>query len=81
MIVNFRAFKKVRLHEARHLVEVTVAGQPDLLEGSFGALGHSETVHCDKHSGSLCAIRIETNRYRSDELSSADEPLCFSVRY
>src|SRR6516165_224556 len=39
----------MELYEARHLVEMTVARQPNLLEGSFGALSNFEPVHCDKH--------------------------------
>jgi hypothetical protein len=52
MILGFRTFEKVKLYKARDFIEMTVAGHPDLLEGSFGPLGYSEAVHCDKHSGS-----------------------------
>jgi hypothetical protein len=49
MILSFGAFEKVKLYKARHFIEMTVAGQPDLLEGSFGALGNTKAVHRDKH--------------------------------
>jgi len=35
VIISFRALEKMELYEARHLVEMTVARQPNLLEGSF----------------------------------------------
>jgi hypothetical protein len=40
----------LKLYKARHLVEMTVARPPDLLERCFGPLGNAETVHSDKHS-------------------------------
>ena len=49
VILSLRAFEKVKLYKARHLVEVAVARKPDLLEGFFGPLCNSETVHRDKH--------------------------------
>jgi hypothetical protein len=39
--VIVRTFEKVKLYKARHLVETTVAPQPDLLEDGFGPLGNS----------------------------------------
>jgi len=50
VILGLGAFEKVKLYEARYLVEMTVARHPDLLESCFGSLGYSETVHGDKHS-------------------------------
>src|ERR1022692_1910523 len=44
------ALEKVKLYKARHLVEVTVARRPDLLESCFRALSNAEAVHRDKHS-------------------------------
>jgi hypothetical protein len=40
VILGFRTSEKVKLDEARHLVEMTVAGEPDLLEVRFGPLQH-----------------------------------------
>jgi hypothetical protein len=40
VILSFGAFEKVKLYKAQHLVEVTVARKPDLLEGFFGAFGN-----------------------------------------
>lgn len=61
MILGFGTFKQVELDEARHLIEVTVAGQPDFLECFFGPLGDAETVHGNEHRAILrvhgdCAI-------------------------
>jgi len=39
----------VELHEATNLVEMAVARDPNLLEGSLAALGDLESVHGDKH--------------------------------
>ena len=36
-----------KLDEARHLVEMGVARQPDMLECGFGPLDHLEAVHGD----------------------------------
>jgi hypothetical protein len=49
VILSFGTSEKVELHETRHLVEMTVAGEPDLLESSFRPFGYTETVHGDKH--------------------------------
>ena len=49
VVLCSRTFEKVELYKARHLVEMTVARQPNLLEGSFGALSNFEPVHWDKH--------------------------------
>ena len=50
VILSFGAFEKVKLYKTWHLVEMTIARQPDLLEGGFAPLGNAETVHCDKHN-------------------------------
>jgi hypothetical protein len=39
----------MELDEARHLVEMAVTRQPDVLESGFGPLGDAEPVHGDKH--------------------------------
>ena len=39
VILGFGAFEQVEFDEARHLVEMTVARQPDFLECFFGPLG------------------------------------------
>src|ERR1700681_2146970 len=49
MILGFGTFEKMKLHKAGHLVEMTVARNPDVLKIGFGALGDAETVHGDKH--------------------------------
>ena len=49
MILRFGAFKQMEFDEAGHLIEMSVARQPDFLEGCFGALGHAEPVHGNEH--------------------------------
>src|SRR5438034_7307919 len=53
VILSLGAFEKVKFDKARHLVEMTIARQPHLLECGFGPLGNSKTVHRDKHVGLL----------------------------
>jgi hypothetical protein len=50
VILSLGAFEKVKLYKAGHLVEMTVARHPNVLESCFGALGNPEAVHRDKHS-------------------------------
>jgi hypothetical protein len=50
LILSFRALEKVKLHEAWHLLEVTVARHPNVLERCFGPLGDAKAVHGDKHN-------------------------------
>ena len=49
MVLTLRPAQHVKLHKARHLVEIALPGEPDLLEVSRGVLEHSEAVHGDKH--------------------------------
>src|ERR1700754_2474340 len=49
VVFGFGTSEQVKLHKARHLVEVAVTRQPDLLEIGFGPLGHLETIHGDEH--------------------------------
>jgi hypothetical protein len=49
MILSLGALEKVKFREARHLVEMTIARQPNVLESSFRPLDHFEAVHCDEH--------------------------------
>ena len=49
VILGFGAFEQMELDEARHLVEMAVARQPDVLESGFGPLGDAEPIHGDKH--------------------------------
>jgi hypothetical protein len=44
MILSLGTLEKVKLYKARHLVEVTVAREPDLLEAGFAYLGNSQSV-------------------------------------
>ena len=53
VILSFRTLEKVKLYKARHLVEMTVARKPNLLERCFGPFGNSKTVHRDKHRSVL----------------------------
>jgi hypothetical protein len=55
MILDLGTFEKVKFYKARHLVEMTVARKPDVLECCFGPLGNAETVHCDKHCSGKAA--------------------------
>src|SRR6266850_2304566 len=50
LILSFRALEKVKLHEAWHLLEVTVPRHPNVLERCFGTLGDAKAVHGDKHN-------------------------------
>ncbi len=43
----------MKLDEARHLVQMSIARKPDLLEGGLGALGDAEAVHSDVHGDDL----------------------------
>ena len=49
VVFQFRSPEEVEFHEARHLVEMGVARQPDMLEIGFAALDHLEAVHGDEH--------------------------------
>jgi hypothetical protein len=49
VILAFGAFEQMELDESRHLVEMAVARQPDVLEGGLGPLGDAEPVHGDKY--------------------------------
>jgi hypothetical protein len=49
VILGIGAFEQMELDEARHLVEMAVARQLDMLEGGLGPLGDAKPVHCDKH--------------------------------
>jgi len=49
VILSLGTFEKVKLYKARYLVEMTVAGHPNMFEGCFGTLGDAETVHSDEH--------------------------------
>src|ERR1019366_8394740 len=49
VIFSFGAFEKGTLYKVWHLVEMTGARQPDVLEGGFASFGDAETVHRDKH--------------------------------
>jgi starvation-inducible DNA-binding protein len=50
VVVFLRAFEQVEDHESRHLLEIRLARQPDLLEVAFRSFVHLEPVHCDKHA-------------------------------
>src|SRR5580700_11905596 len=60
MVFGFGPFEKVKLDEARHLVEMCVARQPDMLECGFGPLGDAEPVHGDKHGHLLISCDSRT---------------------
>jgi hypothetical protein len=47
VILSCGASEKVKLYKAWHLVEVTIARQPDLLEICFGPFGDAETIDRD----------------------------------
>src|ERR1700730_545013 len=49
VIFCFGTFEKVKLYKARHLVEMTVARHPDVLERCFGPLGNAKAVHGNEH--------------------------------
>jgi hypothetical protein len=64
VILDFGTSQKMKLDESRHLVEMTVAREPDLLEVRFGPLYNAETIHRDEHW----------------LISCPDEPTCPTVR-
>src|SRR4051794_27030932 len=39
----------MKLDEARHLLQVRIAAEPDLLEGLFRPFPHAKAVHGDEH--------------------------------
>src|SRR6266404_4496883 len=49
VVLRLRAFEQMKLDKARHLVQMTVARGPDLLESCLGAFGNAKAVHGDKH--------------------------------
>src|SRR5579863_387664 len=49
VILRFGAPKQMEFDEAGYLVEMSIARQPDFLEGCFGAFGDAEPVHSDEH--------------------------------
>src|SRR3954449_13080207 len=53
MVLELGAAQQMKLDETRHLVQMSIARKPDLLEGSFGALGDAEAVHGDVHANGL----------------------------
>src|SRR3954452_5197545 len=59
MILRFRTLEKVKLYEAWHLLQMSIARNPDLLEGCFRAFGNTETVHGNKH---CAALDLTTNK-------------------
>jgi len=74
MILSLGAFEKVKLYKARHLVEMTVARQPNLLKVGFGPLGNTKAVHCDKH---LKSSGIKKGRYQPLQLPTLAKPEVF----
>src|SRR4030088_1250691 len=73
VILSFRAFEEVKFYKAWHLIEVTIARNPDLLERCFGPLGNAETVHHDKHGGLLPRwLRSTHNTKQSARLRSVN---------
>jgi hypothetical protein len=49
VVFNLGALEKVKLYEARHLLEMGVSRQPDVLESCFGTFDDFEAVHCNEH--------------------------------
>jgi hypothetical protein len=49
VILSLWPFEKVKLDKAWHLVEMSVARQPDLLESCLAAFDDFEAVHCNEH--------------------------------
>jgi hypothetical protein len=54
--------EKVKLYKARHLVEMTVARQPDMLKICFGPFSDAETVHRDKHGDDRRSAAVQTSQ-------------------
>ena len=52
MVLGFRALEQVELDEARHLVQLRVAVEPDLLEGLLRAARNAKPIHGDEHGNS-----------------------------
>jgi len=68
----------VKLYKARHLVEMTVARQPDLLEICFAPFGNSKSVHGYKHRKlSFFIIGIKAARYQPLQLPTLTKPKVF----
>src|SRR5260370_15961241 len=55
VVLRLGPFEKMELDKAWYLVEMTVAGHPDLLESCLGALGDAKAAHCDIHRTFSCA--------------------------
>jgi len=67
VILGLWAFEQVELDEARHLVEMTVARQPDVLEGSFGTFGDTEPVHGNKYRVVSWFVLVWSNIWRAED--------------
>jgi len=50
VVLALGALQKVENNEARHVFEMRLAREPDLLEITFRALLHLEPIHGDVHS-------------------------------
>src|ERR1700688_276489 len=78
VILGFRTFEKMKLYKARHLLEMTIARQPDLLESCLAPLGHAEAGRCDKHlKFSFFGVGIKNGRYQPVVFPTLTKPKVF----
>ena len=64
MVLELGPLQQMEFDEARHLVQMRVARQPDLLEGGLGAFGDAEAVHGDVHAGGLLMFSAIMSSFR-----------------
>src|SRR4051794_5730105 len=57
VVLELGSAQQMEFDEARHLVQMSIARKPDLLEGSLGALGDAEAVHGVVHGWCLLMFR------------------------
>src|SRR4051795_11670627 len=61
----------MKLEEARHLLQVRIAAEPDLLEGLFRPFPHAKAVHGDEH---VCSpVSLECSRRASAQYRTGGE--------
>src|SRR5262245_3678964 len=75
-VVVLGTLEQVEFDEARDLVQVRLAAEPDLLKILFGSLLHAEAVHGDEHRCSpdaTCGTAVPASAARFSSIVTARE--------
>src|SRR6266545_4141036 len=67
VVLGLRSLEQVELDEARDLVQLRVAAEPDALERLFRSALHPEPIHRDEHGGSPFLAIISFRSVRSPD--------------